>query len=103
MIKAQTIVFIYQHNTAWQLTAPTPKNKVDVLFAGTYGIAPEPHSGEAGGHQAVGEGVRGGRSSGKHVTTPRWAVEFRLPDGLRGPFGPIKRIKNRIGIHLIRT
>ena len=40
MIKAQTIVFIYQHNTAWQLAAPAPKNQVDVLFVGTYGITP---------------------------------------------------------------
>ena len=103
MIKAQTIVFIYQHNTAWQLTAPAPKNQVDVLFAGTYGITPVPHSGEAGRHQALSERVRCGRSSEKHVTAPSWAIEFRLPDGLCGPFGRIKRIKNRIGIHLIRT
>ena len=53
MVKAQTIVFIYQRNSGWQLAAPAPKNQVDVLFAGTYGITPETHSGEAGGHQAV--------------------------------------------------
>ena len=103
MIKAQTIVFIYQRNTAWQFAAPAPKNQVDVLFAGTYGIAPETHSGEAGGHQAVSESVRCGRSSGKHVTAPSWAIELRLPDGLRGPLGRVKRVKNRIGIHLVRT
>ncbi len=57
MIKAQTIVFIYQRNTARQLAAPAPKNQVEVLFAGTYGIAPETHSGEAGGHQAVSESL----------------------------------------------
>ena len=44
-----------------------------------------------------------GRRTTSDAQPSTLAVELRLPDGLRGPFGRIKRIKNRIGIHLIRT
>ena len=101
--QSQTIVFIYQYNTVWQLFAPAPENQIDVLLARPQGIAPETHSCESRIDQAVGESLRCGHPSRKHVVAPSRTIEFFLPDRLPGSLGRVKRVENRIGIHLVCT
>lgn len=101
--RPQTVVFIHQYNTTWQFSAPAPKNQIDVLFARPQCITPETHSSEPRIDQAVSESLRCGHSSREHVIAPGGAIEFLLADRLLGPLDWIKRVENRIGIHLVRT